>query len=174
MPPRLLPDRPLPPYAYVPGRTPHPTRDAGGHLHGRAPASTPAPDPLDWRASPSYLHGIDLYNHGYYWEAHEAWESLWHACGRRGPTARFLQALIRLAAAGFKVREGRPNGRIRHAQAAAAAFETLARTTGPRFMGLALADLAHDAAAIAAGDPAAMAAAAPVGPVFARPLLPID
>src|SRR5512132_4275626 len=25
-PPRLLPDRPFPPYAYVPGHTPHPTR----------------------------------------------------------------------------------------------------------------------------------------------------
>ncbi|TGQ49534.1 DUF309 domain-containing protein, partial [Mesorhizobium sp. M1C.F.Ca.ET.210.01.1.1] len=23
--------------------------------------------------------GIDLFNHGYYWEAHEAWEPLWHA-----------------------------------------------------------------------------------------------
>jgi Domain of unknown function (DUF309) len=21
-------------------------------------------------------HGLDLFNHGYYWEAHEAWESL--------------------------------------------------------------------------------------------------
>jgi hypothetical protein len=174
MPPRLLPDRPLPPYTYVPGRTPHPTRDPGGHLHGRPPVRTPPPDPRHWRASPTYLHGIDLFNHGYYWEAHEAWEALWHASGRTGPAATFLQALIRLAAAGFKVREGRPAGRVRHAEAAAAAFEALAGSAGPRFMGLAPADLAREAAAIAAGDPAAMVPAAPAGPVFARALVPVD
>jgi Domain of unknown function (DUF309) len=53
--------------------------------------------------SREYLHGIDLFNHGFYWGAHEAWEGLWVACGRRGPTATYLQAL-NLAAAGFKAR----------------------------------------------------------------------
>ncbi len=61
------------------------------------------PDPEEWRACRNYLYGIDLFNHGFYWEAHEAWEGLWVACGRRGPTATYLQAL-NLAAAGFKAR----------------------------------------------------------------------
>ena len=46
------------------------------------------------------LYGIDLFNHGFYWEAHEAWEGLWIACARRGPTATYLQAFITAAAAG--------------------------------------------------------------------------
>ncbi len=32
-------------------------------------------------------NGVDLFNHGYYWESHEEWESLWHAAGRRGVVA---------------------------------------------------------------------------------------
>ncbi|MER9007639.1 DUF309 domain-containing protein [Mesorhizobium sp. M0862] len=26
--------------------------------------------------------GIDLFNHGYYWEAHEAWEPLWQTANQ--------------------------------------------------------------------------------------------
>jgi hypothetical protein len=170
--PRLLPERPLPPYTYVPGRAPHPVRDPGGHLPGRAPETAAAPDPARWRASPLYLYGIDLFNAGYYWEAHEAWESLWHACGRSGPTADFLRALIRLAAAGFKVREGRPNGCVRHATAAAGILHGLAGAVTLPFMGLDPAVLADEAAAIARGEPGAMAAPSDAGPVFARALIP--
>ncbi|MER9222262.1 DUF309 domain-containing protein [Mesorhizobium sp. M0644] len=32
---------------------------------------------------------IDLINHGYYWEAHEAWEPLWHAA-KQSPQHRLL------------------------------------------------------------------------------------
>src|SRR4051794_23916492 len=31
---RLLPDEPLPPYSFVPGRFPHPVRDPAGHSFG--------------------------------------------------------------------------------------------------------------------------------------------
>ncbi|MET2831203.1 DUF309 domain-containing protein [Mesorhizobium shangrilense] len=30
-------------------------------------------------SSNAFRWGSDLFNHGYYWEAHEAWEPLWHA-----------------------------------------------------------------------------------------------
>jgi hypothetical protein len=66
---------------------------------------------------------VDLFNHGYYWEAHEQWESLWHACGRKGPVANLLQGLIRLAAAGVKVREGKPAGVVNLARGAAEKFQ---------------------------------------------------
>jgi uncharacterized protein len=39
--------------------------------------------------------GIDLFNRGSYFEAHEAWEELW--TGEHGPRRLFLQALIHLA-----------------------------------------------------------------------------
>jgi predicted metal-dependent hydrolase len=66
-------------------------------------------------ANPHWLHAIDLFNTGYYWEAHEAWEGFWHVFGRTTPEARLVQGLIRLAAACVKIREGTPEGVRRHA-----------------------------------------------------------
>jgi len=84
---RLVPGQPFPPYAYVPGQTPHPTHDPKGHSFGRGLKSLEAPNPQEWRSCLSYLYSIDLFNYRYCWEAHEAWEGLWVACGRTGPTA---------------------------------------------------------------------------------------
>jgi hypothetical protein len=127
IPPRYCPDRPLPPYSYVPGLSPHPTSDPRGHSY--MPAGPPQPviflvDRLGENAM--FRFAIDLYNHGYYWEAHEAWESLWHAAGRRGEAADFLKGLIKLAAAGVKLREGRPLGVMRHARRAGELFRSVA------------------------------------------------
>jgi hypothetical protein len=41
----------------------------------------PAFTPEDWRSCDLYLYGIDLFNHGYWWEAHEALEDVWLAAG---------------------------------------------------------------------------------------------
>jgi uncharacterized protein len=113
--PRYCPERDLPPYTYVPGVNPHPMSDERGHSYGH---QEPRPEPLDeatYGTNATYLFAIDLFNHGYYWEAHEAWESLWHVAGRTGPTADFLKGLIKLAAAGVKLKEGRVEGVRRHA-----------------------------------------------------------
>jgi hypothetical protein len=107
-------DQPFPPYTYVPGRSPHPVSDPTGHMHGHEPQQPPPLDPAHWKQSQVYLYGIDLFNHGFYWEAHEAWESLWHAAGRRGDVANFLKGLIKLAAAGVKTLEENPTGVARH------------------------------------------------------------
>jgi hypothetical protein len=69
------------------------------------------------------LFGIDLFNHGFYWEAHETWEQVWISCGRAGREADFLKGLIKLAAAGVKLREGRPIGVQRHASRARELFQ---------------------------------------------------
>lgn len=147
-PPRLVPDRPFPPYAYVPGRTPHPTRDPDGYSYGAKFEVPLPPDPEEWRACGDYLYGIDLFNHGFYWEAHEAWEGLWVSCGRRGLTATYLQALINLAASGFKARWGNASGMRANAETAVRLFKSVTRHFGSnrtRYMGLdvrALADYA--------------------------------
>ena len=74
----------LPPYTFVPGSWPHPRRDPRGHSFGSPePEATPL-DPAGWRDSAVYLRGIELFNGGYYWEAHEAFEALWNAAGRAG------------------------------------------------------------------------------------------
>jgi len=41
--------------------------------------------------------GIDLFNRGEYWEAHEAWESDWTQ-DRKGPDSGFYKGLIQIAA----------------------------------------------------------------------------
>ncbi len=127
----------LPPYSYVPGGPwPHPTSSPQGHLRGREPQAVSPVRADQWQDSPAYLRGIVLFNAGYYWEAHESWEALWHAHGRRGPTAKLLQALIKLAAAGVKVREGRTAGVRAHALGAARLFEESCREAGAWQFGL--------------------------------------
>lgn len=138
MPPRYAPANPLPPYAYVPGHDlPHPVNDPRGHAfsvqaeaHGTSqPPPVLAHVPTDHAsrrrvlaatlaADPQWLYTLDLFNGGWYWEAHEAWEGFWNALGRTTPEARFVQGLIHLAAAAVKVREGKPNGVARHTQRA--------------------------------------------------------
>ena len=156
--PRLVPDQPFPPYTYVPGRSPHPVSDPAGHSFGVETPRPPRVDPEHWQTSRAYLYGIDLFNHGYYWEAHETWETLWHACGRKGVTADFLKGLIRLAAAGVKARAGSPEGVRSHARRAAQLFEEVARQLGdatPCYLGLALGDLRAAASELADQPPTA-------------------
>ena len=142
--PRYAPAIPFPPYSYVTGRFPHPVGDPRGHSFGQPPPKASCPTPEQWRDSPLYCFAVDLFNHGYYWESHEVWESLWHASGRRGIQADFLKALIKLAAAGVKAREGRPEGWRRHLRRAA---ELLSQTRlgidpdASRYFGLDLAEL---------------------------------
>jgi hypothetical protein len=153
--PRLLPDEPLPPYAHVPGKSPHPYSDPQGHSYQQAAPQPPVPDPTRWDACREYLRGLDLFNHGYYWEAHEAWEALWHACGRHGRLADFFKGLIQLAVAGVKVREGRAQGVRSHAQRAASLFQHVLEVEPEQkeCMGLVLADLVKAAAKCAAASP---------------------
>ena len=96
----------FPPYSFVPGHWPHPTRDPEGHSYGIEPDVGAALDLEDWQRCDAYLRGVDLFNAGYYWEAHEVWEEIWKALGREGVTAELLQALIKLTAVGVKIRQG--------------------------------------------------------------------
>jgi hypothetical protein len=150
--PRYCPSRPLPPYSYVTGLFPHPTRDERGHSFG---LHEPSPAPLaegTYRENEVYAYALDLFNHGFYWEAHEAWESLWHAAGRRGRTADFLKGLIKLAAGGVKAREGRSAGVKQHGERAVELFSGVRAAAGEQadfFLGLELASLIRAARSIA-------------------------
>jgi predicted metal-dependent hydrolase len=123
-------EEPLPPYTYTPGVTPHPISDPAGHSYGHRPDAVT----LDARRlfdSLPFRRGVQLFRHGYYWEAHEEWESVWHAVGRRGADADFLKGLIRLAAAGVKAREGNSDGVTRHARRAAELLASASHATVP-------------------------------------------
>ena len=131
---RLIPAAELPAYTYVPGTsTPHPIRDPKGHSYGRKGTGPNAPKPLNsesWAENRSYLLAIDFFNHGYYWEAHEEWERLWRVSGPDTLTGRFLKGLIKLAAAGVKVREKSIHGVRRHAASAGEVFADCAAESG--------------------------------------------
>jgi hypothetical protein len=147
----------------VTGRFPHPIRDPAGHSFGE---TQPAPAPIDpshWTESGQYLYAIDLFNYGYYWEAHEAWEGLWHAVGRKGIVGDFLKGLIKLAAAGVKAREGRPEGVRRHAERARQLFRLM---NVEKFCGIAIGELINQANGLIADPPRPSASNAPVEVVF--------
>ena len=166
--PRLVPNRPLPPYAYVPGLSPHPASDPAGHSHGAPPpAAALAAD--KWQECEEYLFGFDLFNAGYYWEAHEAWEACWHAVGRKGRAADLLKGLIRLAACGVKAREDRLDGVASHAAAAARLFRAVAETK-PALLGLDAENLARLAEDMLPEDKPSREP--PVRRVFSYTLLP--
>jgi uncharacterized protein len=162
--PRLLPAAILPTYTYIPGTTtPHPIRHPDGHSHGRK-GRTPSPlNPEVWAENRNFLLAIDLFNHGFYWEAHEEWERLWRASNPETVIGRFLKGLVKLSAAGVKVREHSIHGVRRHAASAGEVFADVAAEAGDDiYCGLRLTHLqfAADRAAqlpyqedLTAGDP---------------------
>ncbi len=122
--------RAFPPYRYVPGVYPHPTRHPLGHSYQPTPTVNrhAAWHTDQWRELDAWLYGVDLFNWFYLWEAHEAWEGLWAAAGRDSPQGLMLQGLIQIAAALLKTHTGAVRGarvlsaqgldRLRHAATA--------------------------------------------------------
>ncbi len=97
---------PFPSYTFIPGETPHPTRDPAGHSYGKDHHEQIHFDSSHWQQCESYCYGIDLFNHGYWWEAHEALEAVWIAAGRTTETGYFIQGLIQIAVAQLKQQQG--------------------------------------------------------------------
>ncbi|MEX1025887.1 MAG: DUF309 domain-containing protein [Planctomycetota bacterium] len=138
---RYAPARPFPRYAFLPGRDPHPVRDPEGHSYGETELAADYLPPSAWERNDDYLFGVDLYNHGYLWEAHEAWEGLWHVTKKTGSRpdelqGLFLQGLIQCTAAALKVRMEQPRGLERLGELGLEKLETVGRRSGGTFMGL--------------------------------------
>jgi hypothetical protein len=127
---------PFPAYRFVPGANPHPRRDPRGHAYGTPERPPPRVPPERWKENAVYLHGIDLYNFAYWWECHEALESLWHLTGHTGTEAEFLQGLIQTAAANLRRHLGSDDGARRLGSEAVRRLESV---PGPRYMGVELA-----------------------------------
>ena len=91
----------MPSFRFIPGQGPHPNHLAkGSHMPEFPP---PGPLSLDsWQNSAHYLYAVDLFNYGYWWEAHEVLEVLWVIAKRDTPTGIFLQGLIQISAALLK------------------------------------------------------------------------
>ncbi len=151
--PRYAPERSFPPYAFLPGRDPHPTRDPRGHSYGEDEAPADYLPAERWRENADYLFGVDLYNHGYLWESHEAWEGLWHSAKHDAAQAEFLQGLIQCAAACLKVPMGQPRGLERLCALGTERLEGVARAEGPVYMGVALEEFVSAMRSFAASSP---------------------
>jgi len=96
-------ETPFPSYRYIPFQDiPHPHNHLEGHSYGQENVYLPDFSDVDWRTCQPYLYGVDLFNHGYWWEAHEIWENVWFAAGRTTREGIFIQGLIQLAAAQLK------------------------------------------------------------------------
>lgn len=135
---RLLPNVDPPRYTHIPGSgTPHPYRDPRGHSHNRRPSP---PKPLvdeHWAENRSYLTALDYFNLGFYWEAHDEWERLLRATGPEELCGIFLKGLVKMAAAGIKVREESIHGVRRHAASAGEVFaDVAAESDQDRYCGL--------------------------------------
>ncbi len=98
----------LPAYRYVPGETPHPITDPEGHSYGAD--QTAADEPLE-----AFRYGVDLYNAGYWWEAHEARESVWLSITPNSAERHALRGMIQVANAFLKVHMARA-GAVRKLQ----------------------------------------------------------
>ena len=116
-PPRLT-SLELPARAFVPGITERPPE---GWLEERI--ADPIPADLDrLLGCETFRYGFDLFHAGLYWEAHEAWETLWQVARKRAGRereARAIQVLIQIAASELQLRMGRPDGAASLARKAA-------------------------------------------------------
>jgi Domain of unknown function (DUF309) len=124
----------FPPRRHVPGGDRRPRRAPPE----RVPADWPA---ASWRRLEPWLYGVDLFNRFYFWEAHEAWESLWITAERETLAALALQGLIQIAAALLKVHAARPTSAFRLSAAGMAKLRHVA-AAAPILFGLDLNDAA--------------------------------
>jgi len=118
----------------VPGKTPHPERSPDGHSYG-VRAETVAFDPERFFKNETFLYGVDLFNCGYFWEAHAEWERCWKGAPRASPARAFLQALIQVAAASVKGRASQGAGAEKLLRKAREKLGELGRRHG-RFSGV--------------------------------------
>lgn len=144
MPPRYAPHRRLPPYRYVPGRTPHPTAHEAGHSYGHPEPVAMFMPPTAWRENEEYLFGVDLFNRRYYWEAHEAWEAVWHTCDKSATHGLFIQGLIQISAALLRWHMGTERGARKLHREGRAKLEHAVRESPDQYMGIPLAAWAQE------------------------------
>ena len=84
----------------------------------------------------SLARGVELFNRGLYWEAHEAWEEAWMP-DRKGPEAGFYKGLIQVAAGCLHYGRGNRRGAANKWRSGAGYL----RPYLPRHLGIELAPL---------------------------------
>lgn len=144
----------LPPYRYVPGLHPHPFRHMAGHMYtdGGAPKEEPWSPKADGSSDERFLYGVDLFNHRYFWEAHEAWESMWHFADDGTQVKDLLQSLIQCAASILQHHMGRPTIANHLLQRANERMEPWAKQGWSLIYGIRFSEVHDDTAAFLGGS----------------------
>ena len=121
---RLVPERPFPAYAFLPGQSIHPNKE-GGHSFNEPEVHC---HPIDENHMDDFYFGLDLLNHGFYWESHVMFEALWNAHHRNGPEADLLKALIKIGAGFIKKELGQSAAATGHFERALELIQGLQRS----------------------------------------------
>jgi uncharacterized protein len=146
---RAAHDWPLPAAPYLPGMTARPEGDDDVH---RVAAMAPDPtEPNEWRENAAYLAGFRLYNAGFGWEAHEAWEPVWMHARAHSAERHLLQGLIQLANARLKLAMDRPKAVRRLAGMALDCLHQARFVGGSTVMGVDVGEVATIAGEIGTG-----------------------
>jgi len=93
---------PFPNRKYIPGIGIHPKKGKNGSHIPEIPDDLEKYSDDSWQRSIKYLYAVDLFNSGYWWEAHEVLEDLWIQAGKTTSLAKFIQGLIQISAALLK------------------------------------------------------------------------
>ena len=140
------PDEPFPPYRFVPGKSPHPFAHEGGWGRGLERSVLPFLARDAWETNAAYLCGIDFFNRGWWWEAHEVWEELWHVVeGKDAVQHDLLKGLIQLAACALNRERASDSGAARLLGTACNFLQRAEDASSPRLMGLDLPALRDEA-----------------------------
>ena len=130
----------LPEYAHRPGQTIHPNKSGGHSYMAEAPAERPL-TAENFIIHQEYLFGVDLYNKGYFWEAHVYWEAAWNGSRRTGDAGNFLKGLILLAAARLKWEVKQPKPALGHFKRS---LELISELDGDEQFGFKVSELVDD------------------------------
>jgi len=90
----------FPDYAHVPGSNPRHREDLFDEI---CASVTPDMTVSDLSKTNAWQSGLDLYRHGFYWEAHEVLEAVWMQCPQNSVERYFVQAIIQIANARLKL-----------------------------------------------------------------------
>ncbi|MBL4892172.1 MAG: DUF309 domain-containing protein [Rhizobiaceae bacterium] len=95
----------FPTYAHIPGSNPRHREDLFDEI---CASVTPDMTVSDLSKTSAWQSGLDLYRHGYFWEAHEVLEAVWMQCPQNSVERYFVQAIIQITNARLKLIMKRP------------------------------------------------------------------
>jgi hypothetical protein len=159
----------LPSTPYLPGSGTEPDRSALEPLKALCPARV---TDENWTGNIAYLAGLELYQAGYFWEAHEVLEPFWMSCAPNSRERHLVAGLIQLANTCLKLRMCRPRAASRLSEMVIDHLAEASSGGGPILMGLDCKGLLEETRAWRSRMPAAVTARLPAGQLLAhRPVL---